>query len=527
MKTVSTLSLFLVLFAVQTVAASEYHLSIDHKQVNFSGENVSGFAVNDTIPGPLLRLKEGEEAVIHVTNNMDIDTSLHWHGMIVPTDMDGVPDLSFDGIQPGETFTYKFTPKQNGTYWYHSHSGFQEQAGVFGPIIVEPKGRDPVKYDRDYTVMISDWTDEDPNDVLKHLKSQGDYYKKPKPTLSGLMHELSGKSEAERSRIISERMAFARMRMDPTDITDVTGYTFLINGKNSAENWTALFKPGERVRLRFINAGAASYFDVAIPGLKMQVVAADGQNVEPVTVDRLPIAIAETYDVIVTPTESKPFTIFAEALDRSGYVRGTLSPAPGLAAPVPPISERKVLTMAEAMPGHGGHSSHGTNGMPMQMGEDMHQGMHHEGHGMEHAHPMADMGPVVLKYEDLKSLEPTGGDVTREITLRLTGNMDRYFWSFNDVKYSMAEPIQFEFGERVRVKLVNETMMNHPIHLHGLWQVLQNGQKNYAPKKHTINVPPKQTVTVEIPVDNRGRWAFHCHILYHMATGMFREVEVK
>jgi len=355
-------------------------------------------------------------------------------------------------------------------------------------------------------VMLSDWTDEDPDDVLKHLKSESDYYKKPRRTLPGFLSKLANAEDGvQRSQMIRERAGFARMRMDPSDISDVSGYIYLLNGKTSAQNWTALFKKGERVRLRFINAGASSYFDVKIPGLKMMVVAADGQNVEPVSVDEFNIAIAETYDVVVTPTEERAYTIFAQALDRSGYVRGTLAPKTGMHAEIPALGERKVLTMAEAMPEH---AEHGT--------------MNHSGHHGHHA-----MGPVVLKYEDLKSLENTSGDVTREITLRLTGNMERYFWSFNDLKYSMAEPIQFEFGERVRVKLVNETMMNHPIHLHGLWQVLQNGQRDYSPKKHTINVPPKKSVTVEIPVDNRGRWAFHCHILYHMATGMFREVMVK
>ena len=495
-----------------SLQAVEYNLNIDRKQVNLSGEPASGFAVNDMIPAPLLRLKEGEEAIIHVTNKMDIDTSLHWHGLVIPSEMDGVPGLSYDGIQPGETFTYRFTPRQSGTYWYHSHSGFQEQAGIFGPIIIEPARKDPARFDREYIVMLSDWIDEDPNDVLKHLKSQSDYYKTPKPTLPGLIKELADAEDGKGSRILSKRIGFARMRMDPTDISDVSGYTYLLNGLNSSRNWTGLFKKGERIRLRFINAGAATYFDVKIPSLKMTVVAADGQNVEPVEIDAFNIAIAETYDVIVTPSEERAYTIFAQAMDRSGYVHGTLASEKGMKAAIPKMDARKTLTMAEAMPEHANHhSAHTMNHGDMDH-HDMHQ--HHK-------------GPIVLKYEDLKSLENTSGDVTREITLRLTGNMERYFWSFNDVKYSMAEPIQFEFGERLRVKLVNETMMNHPIHLHGLWQVLQNGQKDYAPKKHTINVPPKQSVTVEIPVDNRGRWAFHCHILYHMATGMMREVEVK
>lgn len=529
MKPIFTLALAALLLAAQTAETAEYRLTVDHKQVNFSGKDAEGVAVSDSIPGPLLRMKEGEEVTIHVTNNMDEDTSLHWHGLVIPSEMDGVPGLSYDGIPPGKTFTYRFTPEQSGTYWYHSHSGFQEQSGAFGAIIIEPKQADPVTYDREYIVMLSDWTDENPDDVLRHLKSEADYYKKPRRTVGAFFKELNAAgTEAERDRIWQERMAFARMRMDPTDISDVSGYTYLINGRNSTENWTALFKPGERVRLRFINAGASSYFDVKIPGLKMSIVAADGQNVEPVKVDQFTIAIAETYDVIVTPREDKAYTLFAQALDRSGYVRGTLAPRQGMSAAIPDMDARKVLTMAEAHGAHNDHMGH-KPAEPMPMEHEM-PAEHsiHEGHSMHHGHhEMQTMGPIVLKYEDLKSLEKTDGEVTREITVRLTGNMERYFWSFNDVKYAMAEPIQFEFGERVRVKLVNETMMNHPIHLHGLWQVLQNGQKDYAPKKHTVNVPPGKTVTVEVPVDNRGRWAFHCHILYHMATGMMREVEVK
>jgi len=502
----------LALLATHSAMAAEFYLEVDRKAVDITGKPAEGVAINGEIPGPVLRMKEGEEVVIHVRNKMDVDTSLHWHGLILPSGMDGVPSLSFAGIKPGESFTYRFTPSQSGTYWYHSHSGFQEQSGAFGAIIIEPKDADPVVFDREYTVLFSDWTDENPDDVLRHLKAQSDYYKKPKRTLADLLDELTNASSAERSSIVAERMAFARMRMDPTDISDVTGYSFLMNGQTAEKNWTALFRPGERIRLRLINAGAASYFDVAIPGLNLQVVAADGQNIQPINVDRLPMAIAETYDVIVSPTEEKPFTIFAQARDRSGYARGTLSPQLGLSAPVPQMDARQTLSMAEVM-----------QGRMMQGKTDHGMASRHEQQAIGHD---AD-GPVILTYADLKSRVPTDGDVTREITLRLTGNMNRYFWSFDDVQYAMAEPIRFEFGERVRVKLVNETMMSHPIHLHGMWQVLQNGQKRFAPKKHTIDVPPRQTVVVEVPVDNRGHWAFHCHILYHMATGMFREVEVK
>ncbi len=502
--------LLVFLLAGTAATAAEYNLIIDKKMVNFSGQEAEAIAVNDMIPAPTLHFREGEEVAIRVTNRLDEDSSIHWHGLIIPSEMDGVPGLSFDGIPPGESFTYRFTPQQSGTYWYHSHSGFQEQQGVYGAIVIEPAKPQPPSFDRDYVVMLADWTDEDPDDVLKHLKLESDYYKSPRRDLVSFFRKLATVDSKERERLWNERIGFARMRMDPSDISDITGFSFLMNGRSSRNHWQGLFVPGERVRLRFINAAAATYFDVTIPGVKMKVIESDGQGVEPVAVDRFRIAIAETYDVIVeTPKhgEAQAYTIFAQAMDRSGYVHGTLASKAGLDAEIPPMGKRKVLTMAEVMPEHGAHAAHGNT---------------HQQHGKHHMYK-----PVVLKYTDLKSLENTSGEVTREMTIRLTGNMERYFWSFNDVKYSMAEPIEFEFGERVRVHLVNETMMHHPIHLHGLWQVLQNGQGKYAPKQHTIDVPPKQTVTVDVPVDNRGRWAFHCHILYHMATGMMREVRVK
>lgn len=503
-----------LLISATSLYAAEYELTISNKVVNFSGEKADAIAVNDMIPAPTLYFREGEPVSIKVTNKLNEPSSIHWHGLVIPSTMDGVPGLSFDGIAPGESFTYRFTPQQNGTYWYHSHSGFQEQQGVYGAIVIVPKAPRNLTWDRDYVVMLSDWTDEDPDDVLKHLKSESDYYKKPRRDLVSFFRKLAGADAATRQKMWAERSGFARMRMDPSDISDVTGFTYLMNGMPNKRAWQSLAAPGERIRLRFINAAAATYFDVAIPGLSMQVVAADGQDVEPVTVDRFNIAVAETYDVIVTmPVQQtqQAFTVFAEAMDRSGYVHGTLSTQADLVAPLPQLSERKVLTMAEVMPEHAGHAA----------GHDDHMG-DHKHHAHHHMHK-----PVLLNYADLKSLEDTSGEVTRELTIRLTGNMERYFWSFNDVKYSMAEPIEFAFGERVRVHLKNETMMHHPIHLHGLWQVLQNGQGARAPKLHTIDVPPKKTVTVEVPVDNRGRWAFHCHILYHMATGMMREVRVK
>lgn len=518
--------------------ADTYNLIIDEKTVNITGTPAQATVINGTMPGPLLRFKEGEDVVINVTNNLDVDSSIHWHGLIVPWQMDGVPDISFDGIKPGETFTYKFTLEQNGTYWYHSHSGFQEQTGVHAPMIIEPAEPDPVQYDRDYVVMLADWKDDSPEEVYKNLKGDAEYYTNPRPTVVDFIKEWFNADSGEASsQVVKERAAFAKMRMAPTDIVDVTGYTLLMNGQTANKNWTGTFKAGERIRLRFINAAAATYFDISIPGLKMEVVQADGQNLQPVMIDQFNIAIAETYDVVVTPKEDIAYTVFAQAMDRSGYVRGTLAPKEGMTASIPKMLPRRVLTLKDVMPDMPDMPD--MSGMKMDKEPAMNMPAKDSSKDSVMTIKMSDikmnmhasenMGPKVLSYADLKSLEKTSFNAVadREITLRLTGEMDRYIWSFDDKKFDMAEPIYFEFGERVRVKFVNDTMMDHPIHMHGLWQELQNGSGDYAPKKHTINVPPKSTIIVEVPVDNAGKWAFHCHILFHAAAGMFREIEVK
>ena len=531
--------------------ADTYNLIIDEKTVNITGTPAQATVINGTMPGPLLRFKEGEDVIINVTNNLDVDSSIHWHGLIVPWQMDGVPGISYDGIKPGETFTYKFTLEQNGTYWYHSHSGFQEQTGVHAPMIIEPAEPDPVQYDRDYVVMLADWKDESPEEVYKNLKGDAEYYTNPRPTVFDFIKEWFNADSGEASsQVIKERAAFAKMRMAPTDIVDVTGYTFLMNGQTADKNWTGTFKAGERIRLRFINAAAATYFDISIPGLKMEVVQADGQNLQPVMIDQFNIAIAETYDVVVTPKEDIAYTVFAQAMDRRGYVSGTLAPKEGMKASIPKMLPRRVLTLKDVMPGMSMSGmemdkavTKEISGMKMDKEPAMNMSAMDSGKDLAknsvktikmsdikmNMHASEDMGPKVLSYADLKSLEKTSFNAVadREITLRLTGEMDRYIWSFDDKKFDMAEPIYFEFGERVRVKFVNDTMMDHPIHMHGLWQELQNGSGDYAPKKHTINVPPKSTIIVEVPVDNAGKWAFHCHILFHAAAGMFREIEVK
>jgi L-ascorbate oxidase len=510
------------------VAAGTYNLTIETKTVNFTGRDREALTINGQVPAPTLRFKEGEDVTIHVTNKLDVDSSIHWHGFLLPYQMDGVPGISFPGIRPGETFTYRFKVRQSGTYWYHSHSGMQEQQGMYGPIIIEPVKREPYRYDRDYVVMLSDWSDETPHVTLSNLKKKSDYYQYRQRTLGAFLDDAAEKGFGTAMR---DRLEWGEMRMAPTDIADVTGYAFLANGKTAAQNWTGLFKPGERVRLRFINGSAMSYFDVRIPGLKMTVVQADGNDVLPMPVDEFRIAVAETYDVIVQPKEDKAYTIFAQSMDRTGAARGSLAPREGMAGEVPPLSPRPLLTMADMgdMGGMGGMDHAAMGGMG---------GMDHAamGHGPKSDYaagsglaPKAAKGEKFLVYGDLRAMRPYAGyrKPDREIELKLTGNMERYFWSINGKKYSEAEPIRLKYGERVRFRFVNTTMMSHPMHLHGMWMQLDNGTGRFSPLKHVVNVAPGMTLNVDVPVDAEGEWAFHCHLMYHMATGMFRKIIVE
>lgn len=519
------------LFATLSVAlAGTYDLTIDEKSVNLTGSDRTGMAINGTIPGPVLRFKEGEALTINVTNKLNVDTSIHWHGLILPYKQDGVPGISFDGIKPGTTHTYRFPAQQNGTYWYHSHSGLQEQAGVYGAIVIEPKAREPFRYDREYVVVLSDWHDTKPEAVLANLKKMPDYYNRSQRTVGDFFSDVSKKGFGA---AFEDRKMWGEMRMTPTDIADVSGYTYLINGSNTGQNWTGLFKPGERIRLRFVNASAMTFFDVRIPGLKMTVVQSDGNNVWPVNVDEFRIAVAETYDVIVRPEEDKAYTLFAESMGRTGFARGTLASRKGMSAAIPAQRKRPLLSMSDM--------NHGTMDHGSMPGMD-----HSKMKGMDHSKmkgakpdpfyavgsglmPKAANGGKFLSYADLKAQKPLYKlrKPTREITLRLTGNMERYFWSINDKKYSEADPIRLKFGERVRFKFVNETMMTHPMHLHGMWTILDNGSKKWNPIKHTVSIAPGTTVYTETEVDAPGKWAFHCHLIYHMATGMFREIIVE
>ena len=492
---------------------AEYDLAVGRLGVSFSGDSAEARSINGMIPGPLLRLKEGQDVILRVTNNLEEETSLHWHGLLVPFDMDGVPGFSYPGIEPGETFTYRFRVRQSGTYWYHSHSGGQEQRGVYAPIVIDPAGDDPVEFDREYVIVLSDWTDEEPMEVLRNLKGNGGYYNYGKRTLPGFFRDLLN----DAGGTIRDRDMWGRMRMDPTDLADVTGatYTFLLNGQTAEQNWTGLFRRGERVRLRIINAAAMTYFDLKIPGLPLTVVQADGQDVEPVVVDELQIAVAETYDVVVEPKAGQAYTIFAQTLDRSGYVRGTLAEREGQAAPIPSMSPRPLRTMP--MDGHG-MTTAGMN-TPTDAAP-------HPDHAAGPASPTVH---AKLDYSHLRALTPNRDvrEPQRTVVFRLTGDMERYFWTLNDKKLSDSAPVHLQVGERVRVQFVNETMMEHPMHLHGVFMELQNGQdRAHAPRKHTISVLPFETVEAHVTFEEAGPWALHCHLLYHMVTGMFARVEV-
>lgn len=541
--------------------AGEYNLVIDRQNVDVGGRQGDTITLNGQFPGPTLHFKEGEDVTIHVTNKLKEDASIHWHGFLLPGDMDGVPGFNnFSGIKPGKTFTYAFKIRQSGTYWYHSHSGGQEQEGLFGSIVIDPAGQETVKTDRDYVVLLSDFTSEKSDAVLSNLKADSGYYNYSKRTVGDFFRDLGEKGI---SATLRDRLDWGEMRMDPTDLADVTGYTFLVNGKSAEANWTGIFKPGERVRLRFINASAMSYFDVHIPGLKMIVVAADGQNVIPVPVDEIRIATAETYDVIVVPNADKAYTIFAQSIDRSGYARGTLSPREGMEAEIPPLRPRALLTMADMGMGHGMDMSHGAmagmkmdhgskNGMAMS-GMDMKGMDHSQMSGMDHGsmlgmshdgkateaesetgQPMGwgagfPAGEKVLSYADLKSLKPQKDtrSPSREIIVNLGGNMERYIWTLNGKKFEDAKPIELKYGERVKLTFVNNTMMAHPMHLHGMFVQLENGQPAARlPNKHVVSVPPGQSYSVLLTADEIGEWAFHCHLLYHMESGMMNKVVV-
>ncbi|WP_239255310.1 copper resistance system multicopper oxidase [Candidatus Nitrotoga sp. M5] len=541
--------------------AKTYDLTVDKVIIDTGDFQKEGIGYNGKSPGPVLRFQEGEDVTINVTNNLDESTSIHWHGLILPFQMDGVPKISFPGIEPGETFTYKFPIIQSGTYWFHSHSGFQEPDGAYGAIVIEPEKRDPYRFDKDYVVQFTDAHPHSGSRILRNLKMSADYYNRQQQTLGDFFADVSKNGL---KATVDDRMAWGDMRMMKTDIEDVQGFTPLINGKGPEQNWTGLFEPKERIRLRLINSSAMTYFDVRIPGLKMTVVAADGNNVQPVTVDELRLGVAETYDVIVRPMDDKAYTIFGASMGRTAYARATLAPREGMVAEIPEMTKAPLLTMADMGMDHGNmegmdHSS--MKGMDHSSMKDMdhskmksmdHSNMKEMDHsnmkGMDHSSmmgmeqekdsfyangsglvPTAANGGKFLSYADLKAQKPLYEDreATREIELRLTGNMERYIWSINGVKYEDADPVVLQYGERVRFKFINETMMTHPMHLHGMWSILDVGAGKWDPAKHTISVAPGTTVYSETEVDAPGQWAFHCHLSFHMDAGMFRKIVVE
>jgi CopA family copper-resistance protein len=544
-----------------SLKGQNFALDIGHQQVNFTGKQRVATTINGSLPAPTLRWKQGERVKIKVSNYLAQDTSIHWHGIILPTQMDGVPGLSFSGIKPGDSYHYEFDVQQSGTYWYHSHSGFQEQTGLYGAIIIDPVDADPVVYDRDFVVILSDWTDEDPSDVYAKLKKQSHYYNRNERTAVDLWSEVKDKGAAQTWQ---DRAMWNQMRMSERDISDVTGttYTFLMNGQTPEQLWTGEFKKGEKIRLRFINAAAMTFFDVRIPGVKMTVVAADGQNIEPVTVDDFRIGVAETYDVVVEPEADIAHLIFAQTIDRSGFACGVLTTDRNLKAEFPELDPAPVLAMADMGMDHGSMNhdmSEMDHSMHMKMNDNlpvMGSGKAGFGSALPVHHAEAEFGPhvdmraempmyklddpgiglreheqrfgrKVLTYADLHNLyaTPDVREPDREIELHLTGNMQRYMWSINGVKYADAQPLVLNFGERVRFTLINDTMMNHPMHLHGMWSDLETGDAKNIPRKHTVIVQPGAKISYLVTVDARGRWAYHCHMMYHMMA-MFREVRV-
>jgi CopA family copper-resistance protein len=583
-----------------TLRGTEFNLIIGETLVNYTGSTRPAVTINGTVPGPLLRWKQGTTVTLRVRNELPRgsihgpDTSIHWHGILLPANMDGVPGMSFDGIRPGESYLYRFDVKQAGTYWYHSHSGFQEQGGMYGPLVIDPDGPDPIASDRDYVVMLSDWTDMNPAKLFARLKKMASHDNVYQRTVGDFMRD------AERNGLpatIADRKMWGQMRMTPTDLSDVNGqtYTYLLNGTTALGNWTGMFAPGDKVRLRLINGSAMTYFDVRIPGLKLTVVAADGQPVHPVTVDELRIGAAETFDVIVQPSGQDAYTLFAQDSARTGYVSGTLAVREGLRAPIPPLDPRPILSMADMGHGdmhaghdmssmetpqpapaadpHAGHAMPGTNpaapiaadphaGHDMSANTGAMAGMDHGnaatpdmGGGAMQTHPasetnnplvdMQTMAPTpklddpgiglrnngrrVLTYADLRSTfaDPDGRDPGRTVELHLTGHMEKFAWSFDGLKFAQAEPLRMTYGERLRIVLVNDTMMSHPIHLHGMWSDVEDADGNFQVRKHTVDMPPGSKRSYRVRADALGRWAYHCHLFFHMESGMFREVQVQ
>ncbi|HLD77043.1 MAG TPA: multicopper oxidase domain-containing protein [Rickettsiales bacterium] len=504
--------IILTLIFSSSAFAKIYDLEIKKQDVFITGKAVSAITINGSIPGPTLHFKEGEDVVVNVKNSMDEETSIHWHGILLDGAMDGVPGLNgFHGIAPHTTFTYKFKIRQKGTYWYHSHSNLQEQMGMYGALVIDSLNATPSPLGgegggeglkKDYVILLSDFTEENPNTILNNLKIDSGYYNFNKRTIFTFFSDIKKNGFVATFR---DYWNWGQMRMDPTDLSDVTKYHFLINGKTADQNWTGIFKKGERIKLRFINASAMTIYDITIPGLKMKFVEADGQPIKPFMADEFRFGVAETYDVIIEPKEDKAYTIFAESLDRTGYARATLAPHYDMFGEIPKMRPRVILTMAD-----------------MKM-----EGMNHDMGESGWADRGTPAGNKALEYSDLISLHSQKDlrQPNREIEFRFGGTMNRYIWTINGEKF--PKPFHLKFGERVRLKFTNDTMMAHPIHLHGMFMQMENGQEmQWLPNKHTIIVPPAQSVSLLLTADEEGEWAFHCHLLFHMASGMMTSVTI-
>ena len=513
---------------VPILTGKEFDLYVSKKPIIVDGKSSTATLINDSLPAPTLKMREGDTVVIRVHNQMNESTSIHWHGLLVPFEMDGVPGISFDGIPANSTFTYKFTLKQSGTYWYHSHTGFQEQTGMRGAIVIEPKGRERHPIEEDHVILLSDWTHRDPHNLVKLLKQRADFDNYHLPDFKKLLSDIAA---TDLKAAFDKRKMWNQMRMMPTDFTDLSGektFTYLMNGKTTAANWTQLVKAGQPVKLRFINGSAQTIFDVRIPGLKMKVVATDGIDVSPVDIDDFRIGVAETYDVIVTPTKDA-HTIFAQNIDRSGYVATTLATKKGARPAIPAMDKIEWLTMADMM---GAMGSNGYNAKHAKTEYDFKSDMRVDSPRMNLDDPGINLRNIDRKVLNYSQLRSVGDEImaeqrkpTREIEIHLTGNMERYIWALDGVMFKDAAPVNIKPGERVRITLVNDTMMNHPMHLHGMWSDLRMPSGEFQVRKHTIMVQPAQKISFDV-TGEAGRWAWHCHLLYHMEAGMFREVAV-
>ena len=513
---------------VPILTGNEFDLYVSEKMITVNGKSSMATLINDSLPAPTLKMQEGDTVTIRVHNQLNESTSIHWHGLLVPFEMDGVPGISFDGIPAGSTFTYKFKLTQSGTYWYHSHTGFQEQTGMRGAIVIEPKGRERYPIEEDHVILLSDWTHRDPHNLLKLLKQRADFDNYHLPDFKKLLSDIA---ETDLKTAFDKRKSWNQMRMMPTDFTDLSGentFTYLINGKTTAANWTQLVKAGQPVKLRFINGSAQTIFDVRIPGLKMKVVATDGIDVSPVDIDDFRIGVAETYDVIVTPTKDA-HTIFAQNIDRSGYVATTLATKKGARPAIPAMDKIEWLTMADMM---GAMGSNGYNAKHAKTEYDFKSDMRVDSPRMNLDDPGINLRNIDRKVLNYSQLRSVGDEImaeqrkpTREIEIHLTGNMERYIWALDGVMFKDAAPVNIKPGERVRITLVNDTMMNHPMHLHGMWSDLRMPSGEFQVRKHTIMVQPAQKISFDV-TGEAGRWAWHCHLLYHMEAGMFREVAV-